>query len=119
MDRDLSESPSYDEFKIHFESLVNLDNQPPCVNVGKCPYLPVLDDPLTPMELEVALNTCKNNGYVGGSTGLFKMLPATVLFYITQKLNIVFTYCFYKLHIYILLYVAPDTRIRIIFNITF
>lgn len=76
---------------MHFESLLKPNNVPELdIDLTECPYIPCLDDPISPMEVEKAVKSVKNKGYVGVATGLFRWVPVNILLYILQVLNIVF-----------------------------
>ena len=58
-DRPQEDRPSEEEFKTHFEILLNTDGADPLCDVTGCPYIPVLDDPFTVVEAERAIKTAK------------------------------------------------------------
>ena len=92
LDNDLNANPSDEEFKTHFETLLNPGNVPPIdLNIDDCPYIPILDDNFTPMEVELAMKSAKNKGYSGVATGLFRFITVPFLVYITQVLSLIFT----------------------------
>ena len=78
--------PSDSVFKDHFERLlVQNDNSDIVndVNMNTAPYVPVLDDPFSPSELEtvtMALNSGKS--YSGICPGIVKVLPVSWFIYI-------------------------------------
>lgn len=83
--------PSDTEFKDHFESLLDVGNHNVLsIDTEGCPYIPLLDDQFTPVEVEHAFRCAKNRAFIGACTGLFGWLPATWLFYITILFNFIF-----------------------------
>ena len=72
------EQPDNDQFRIHFENLLNPPNTgvDESLNVDSDPYIPVLDDPFTVQELdEVVKDLKKNKSYIGICPTLFSLLP--------------------------------------------
>ena len=65
------------------------------VDASQNPYIPVLDNNFTPIEVEKAITIVKNKGYSGVATGLFRWIPLSLLVYITQILSLVFTSTLY------------------------
>ena len=68
------------------------------VNVNTAPYVPVLDDPFSPNELEtvtMALNSGKS--YSGICPGIVKVLPVSWFIYILSVFNLVFTQSLYPI----------------------
>ena len=56
--------------------IYNTDNeQMPQLDTENSPYIPILDDPITCIEVEKAIRTIKNKGYIGVCVGLFRWLP--------------------------------------------
>ena len=88
--------PSDDEFKVHLESLFNPEGTSeldPADYVSDI-YVPVLDDPIDPIEvpdvLQKQLNANKSAGVDGLSPKLFKQLPVRWILTLTAILNNVF-----------------------------
>ena len=87
--------PSDDEFKLHFEQLLNpAGNNVEILNIEEAPYIPVLDDPFTASELEQAIKAINvQKSFVGISPGLLAHLPMTWFLFLLTLLNAVFQ-CF-------------------------
>ena len=92
------ETPTDQEFKHHLENLFYPDGEEP-LNVDELladynTTIPLLDSEITPEEVNhVILKQVKPNkssGLDGISPGLFHMLPAEWLLYLTMLLNVVF-----------------------------
>ena len=92
------EKPTDEEFKHHLENLFYPDGEEP-LNVDELladynTTIPLLDSEITPEEVNhVILKQVKPNkssGLDGVSPGLFHMLPAQWLLYLTMLLNVVF-----------------------------
>jgi hypothetical protein len=67
-------TPSDDEFKAHFESLLMKNhNAQPLSDVDQCPYVPILDDEFSPVEVEHAIKSQKSKAFIGVCSGLFQM----------------------------------------------
>ena len=84
--------PSEDSFKIHFENLLNQDI--PMNDVTDCPYIPILDDPISVAETKesvVQLNPHKAAGLNGVPPGLCNLLPPTWITFRSTLLCIIFT----------------------------
>ena len=93
---DVSETPPDDTFKEHLESLLNPDGAETL-----CPtdyvsdvYIPTLDDPIDPAEIDYVINKQvkpnKGCGPDGLSPGIFKLLPIQWLISLTMLLSNVF-----------------------------
>lgn len=93
-----AENPDDEQFKEHFEKLLNppdvenLDNDVP----ESAPYIPILDDPFTPSELDQALcNMNTNKSYSGLCPGVVKNLPVLWLSFLLSIFNAVFnSWCY-------------------------
>ena len=91
------EHPSDEQFKEHFEELLNPSgnqrtDEPSDENMEELPYIPVLDDPFTINELELAVKDLnKNKSFCGLCPGLIKALPVSWLFFLLSFLNVVFS----------------------------
>ena len=89
-------------FKDHFERLLvqsdgsNIENS---VNVDNAPYVPILDDPFMPSELETVTNSLNTGkSYSGICPGIIKILPLSWIMFLLSILNLVFSQSFYPLH---------------------
>ena len=75
---DTVDTPSAKDFCTHYENLMNPDRKhPPAYQPVAPKYIPILDDPISPDEVENAiksLNTNKAAGYDGVPPGLLKLL---------------------------------------------
>ena len=94
--------PSDAEFKSHFEDLLNPEIQGEQVvadaDLDDAPYIPLLDDPFTPQELEVAMRKInKNKSYNGICPGLVASVPLTWLMFLLNIFNMVFSGLFYPI----------------------
>ena len=93
LDEEVSSSPTDEEFKIHFEELLNPENleESEIIDVSDSPYIPILDDAITEQEVvESASSFSDNKSYVGVTPGIFSCLPAVWIMFVTQLLNLVF-----------------------------
>ena len=89
-------SPSDNEFKIHFETLLNPNPEETTeIDVSESPYVPLLDDPFNPNEVHHAIRKVKNKGYLGVATGLFRWISQPLLFFITELLSLLLTWSSY------------------------
>ena len=85
--------PSDEEFRIHFESLLNPEKgENSCeIEVRELPSIPILDDPITPVEVVEAADKCKESkSFIGVTPAILSSLPAVWILFITQILNLVF-----------------------------
>ena len=88
--------PNDEMFKNHFENLLDpemADNMNfSCSDFySNVPYIPLLDDPFTMTELEVAVNGMnKNKSYHGICPGILSWLPANWMLFMLTLLNVVF-----------------------------
>ena len=97
------EKPSDIEFQAHIERLLNpvdlQDDEWPVVSNESVP-IPLLDDPINTKETTDAISKQmkpgKQAGPDGNSPGVFHMLPATWIVFLTALLNLVFN-CSYPL----------------------
>ena len=87
--------PSDDESKLHFEQLLNpVGDNAEILSVDEAPYIPVLDDPFTSVELEQAIKAMNcQKSFVGISPFLLVHLPMTWFLFLLTLLNAVFQ-CF-------------------------
>lgn len=94
---DKKEQPSDENFKAHFEELLcdqslsgtDLLNSVP----NNLPYIPVLDDDFTPVEVQEAIDSLKRDrsgGPSGVPPGVMKLLPAQWIIFITAFFSIIF-----------------------------
>ena len=89
----VSNVPSDEEFKAHFENVLNPSPPPPPLNIVGEVTIPVLDDPISPAEVERQIKKLKVDkacGPDGLTPGVFTMLPAQWLVVITTLFNSVF-----------------------------
>ena len=86
-----NEEPSEEDFKSHFEALL-FDSEEPELedSCDQSPYIPCLDDPITPQEVERAIKETKLKGYIGTSPGLLKWLPVRIVCLIAHILTLIF-----------------------------
>ena len=84
-------SPSDEEFKTHFETLLYTRQEELSINIDDAPYIPALDDPFTPNEVEHGIRNAKDKAFTGACVGLFRWLPLQWIIYFTQLLNIIFS----------------------------
>ena len=92
IDETVVDVPSDEEFRLHFESLLNPQStEDEDVDVSDLPYIPVLDDPITEVEVIEAAETCKESkSYIGITPAIFKCLPAAWISFITHIINLIF-----------------------------
>lgn len=78
IDETIVETPSDEDFKLHFENLLNpgtSDNEEE-IDTGSSPYIPILDDPITEIEVIKAAESCKESkSFIGITPAIFKCLP--------------------------------------------
>ena len=82
-----------DEFKRHFERVLNSLPSAPPAHVSTDVTIPVLDDPISPAEVENQVKRMKVDkacGPDGLTPGVFSMLPAQWVLTITSLFNTVF-----------------------------
>ena len=97
LDQKKSDEPSPEEFKIHFEKLLNPRDITPVsdIDFSNCPNVPVLDDPISMDELNRCikdLNPNKASDINGISPGIFKLLSTSWLQLILILFNVIFLY---------------------------
>jgi hypothetical protein len=91
LDDNHGEEPADDEFIPHFEALLFAERQPQClIDTQDCPYIPLLDDPFSPVDVDRAMKSIKNKAFIGVCGGLFRHLPRMWIMYITQLFNVIF-----------------------------
>ena len=92
IDENVLNAPSDEEFRYHFETLLNPDtDDESLVDVSELPYIPILDDPITEIELiEAAETLSESKSYIGITPAIFKCLPLVWISFVTQMLNLVF-----------------------------
>ena len=84
--------PSDVEFKTHFEALFSTgDHNVICIDTREAPFIPLLDAPFTPREIDHAIRCTKNKAFIGVCAGLLRWLPIPWINVILHILNIVFT----------------------------
>ena len=84
--------PSDDQLSVYFKNLLNFNtdgqSEP---NLNSAPYVPVLDDPFTPLELDTVLKDINaRKSYTGICPGLLGSLPITWIMYLLTLFNIIF-----------------------------
>ena len=85
------DSPSDDDFKNHFEELLYDTAQPEMQDTGiDSPYIPILDDPISPIEVDDAIKRTKAKGYLGTCPALLKWIPVILIVYIANIFNAIF-----------------------------
>lgn len=92
--------PSDSDFKVHFERLLNSDPTPPTPHLVTDVTIPVLDDPISTLEVQRKirkLNVKKASGPDGLSPGILTMLPPTWILTLTTLFNNVFVSAVYPL----------------------
>ena len=86
--------PSDIDFCSHFESLLNPEGVTNCDYVPNSNlYIPILDDPISPDEVNTCIHKLKPNkaaGIDGISPGLLKLLPDNWIILLTYVFNLVF-----------------------------
>ena len=84
--------PSDEEFKLHFEDLLNTDQgTTQDTDLSDSPYIPVLDNPFTLPELDSALKDLgTGKSYTGICPGLLVGLPMAWLVFFLTLFNVVF-----------------------------
>ena len=84
--------PSDEQFKLHFEDLLNTDQgNLPDIDLSDSPYIPVLDNPFTLLELNSALKELKTGkSYMGICPGLLVRLPMIWLIFFLTLFNVAF-----------------------------
>ena len=93
IDNSSSVAPSDEEFRVHFEDLLNPANiENSCeVDVSDSPFISILDDPITPVEVaEAAGKINESKSFIGVTPAILSSLPAVWILFITQLLNLVF-----------------------------
>ena len=93
LDEAIASAPSDEEFKMHFEELLNPDmlDESAIIDVSDSPYIPILDDEISEQEVaESASSFNENKSYVGITPGIFSCLTAAWILFVTQLLNLVF-----------------------------
>ena len=66
VDTSCSVSPTDEEFKIHFEDLLNPDGVENCeIDVSDAPTIPILDDLITPVEVVEAADLLQSYSHTG------------------------------------------------------
>ena len=85
---DNSDQPDADQFKLHFEDLLNTDQEDQLdIDLSDSPYIPVVDDPFTLGEMNSALKDLKaGKSYTGICPGLLVRLPLVwLMFFPTSR----------------------------------
>ena len=95
IDCSTSETPTSSEFKFHFESLLNPNQELPQDLLSLCdgPSIPILDNPIAFDEFAEAASDCKSSSS-GGPSGIpaaiFKYLPVNWIEFLCLLLNAIF-----------------------------
>jgi hypothetical protein len=89
--KDATNRPTDQEFREHFEKLLNPSERPQSPTPGNMLYIPILDDHFTPVEVEAAIQKGKNKAFLGVCTALFRSLPRQWLVFFTDLFNAVFS----------------------------
>lgn len=89
------ESPTDEQFKTHFENLLSPgDVEPMDVPLPtQCPYVPITDDPITPMEVFdciVKMKPDKSGGPSGIPPGALRGLPNSWIIFLSVLFNVIF-----------------------------
>ena len=87
------DKPSDEEFRMHFENLLNPPVTEPLetVDISNSPHVPNLDDPIDEKEVEEAAKSSKESkSFIGMTPAIFKCFPTIWILYVTQILNLVF-----------------------------
>lgn len=90
--------PDDEQFKIHFESLLNPEHQVDSAQLfdESIPTIPVLDDAFTTQELEKVIQDVNvNKSYAGICPGLIKALPVNWFLFLLHVFNIIFLNVYY------------------------
>ena len=92
IDETVAVAPSDDEFKRHFEELLNPDktDHSNIIDVSDAPYIPVFDDEITEEEVLEAASSNENKSFIGVTPAIFSVLPALWVTFLTQMLNLIF-----------------------------
>ena len=89
-----NDAPSDDQFKEHFERLLNPPDSEPVVPPDPGgPYIPVTDAPITPAEILDAVNSMKPNksgGPSGIPPGFLRSLPAAWIMFLATLFTTIF-----------------------------
>ena len=92
---DTNETPTDREFAEHFERLLNPEEGPVAIDIPQTDiYIPILDDDITPNEVEKEIQRLKPGkaaGPDGIGPGILRLIPDAWIILITCLLNIVFT----------------------------
>lgn len=90
---DMDILPSDEDFKTHFESVLNPSPAPPPPQIGTDVTIPVLDDPISPQEVDCQIRKMKVDkacGPDGLTPGVFSLLPLHWVLTITTLFNAIF-----------------------------
>lgn len=92
---DQQDKPSDQQFCEHFSNLLNPEHTSgtPEYSPNEIKYMPILDDPITPGEVETAVKKLKSNkaaGCDGVAPGLLKLLSEKWILILTFLFNLVF-----------------------------
>ena len=94
IEENTTRTPSDEEFKLHFESLLNpelIDNNENAIDTTDSPFIPILDEPITDIEVIEADKSFKESkSFIGITPAIFKCLPLVWISFVTQMLNLIF-----------------------------
>ena len=79
VDETQKEAPSDEEFKIHFEQLLNPQEMvaDDLHDTSDSPYIPILDDPIEQIEImEAAESSKESKSFIGITPAIFRCFPA-------------------------------------------
>ncbi|ELU18861.1 hypothetical protein CAPTEDRAFT_210338 [Capitella teleta] len=82
---DSQDKPADEAFKSYFETMLNPRTEGlPALDYSACTYVPLLDDPFTPAEVQGAIKVTKSKAFFGACPGLFHWLAQQWLLFLTQ-----------------------------------
>jgi hypothetical protein len=93
----LKEMPSDNEFRDHFEALLNPPVSP-AIEVPESIYVPATDDPITPDEVDRAIRSLKPNksgGPSGVQPGLLKLMPTNWIVFLAALFSAIMHSAYY------------------------
>ena len=94
IDENVLKTPTDEDFRMHFENLLNPEyavEEGNIIDTSDLPFIPVLDDYITEIEVIEAAETCsETKSFIGITPAIFKCLPLVWISFVTQILNLVF-----------------------------
>jgi len=84
--------PMIDDLQGHFQNLYTADDQNEAINIANITsnmHVPILDDPISPNEIDNAVNDMKKGGY-DFKLPAIKILTSTFIYIITLLMNCIF-----------------------------